>query len=169
MLLATLCVFSSSPVMAEDSSPSTAAINTSTWPISEEQAIEIASAYLPADAVEQAQISVVIVNGGGGKHIWQTVFSSVAITGEELNWAQITDTSLSPESVCYEYIQIDVSAVTGDVVSKYAASLPVSGSLPVATKVIEPSVFFSPYWLILGGVALFLVWGWGSWRAGWGS
>jgi hypothetical protein len=124
VLLALLGIFSSVPVMAEDNLLSTTAINTSAWPISEDQAIEIASGYLPAHVSESAVIDIgmgtVAEPGTDTRYIWGVVFSGVTITNQELGWKSGPDTWIDDSAEYSDNFQINIDAQTGETLFKLA-------------------------------------------------
>jgi hypothetical protein len=136
ILLASLCVFSAAPVMAEDSLFSTAAINTSTWVISEEQAIEIASGYLPAQVSENAVVyigmSTVTEPGTDTRYIWVVAFSGVTISNQELGWQSGPDTLIDDSAEYSDSFQINIDAQTGKPLFKLALRPGIHFAIPSA-------------------------------------
>jgi hypothetical protein len=124
ILAASLYAFSSAPVMADDSLTSTAAVNTSIWSISEDQAIEIASGYLPTKVSENAIVDVgmntVTAPGTDTRYIWGVVFSGVTITNQELGWKSGPDTLIDDSAEYLDNFQIHIDAQTGETLFKLA-------------------------------------------------
>ncbi len=122
--LVSLCTFISVPVIADDSVTSTTAIDTSALLISEAQAIEIASGYLPAHVSESAVIDIgmgtVAEPGTDTRYIWGVVFSGVTITNQELGWKSGPDTWIDDSAEYSDNFQINIDAQTGETLFKLA-------------------------------------------------
>jgi hypothetical protein len=124
VLLALLGTFSSVPVMAEDNLLSTTAVNTSTWLISEAQAIEIALGYLPTKVSENAVVDI----GMGSvaepdtdiRYVWVVGFTGVTITNQELGWKSGPDTLIDDNAEYSDNFQINIDAQTGETLFKLA-------------------------------------------------
>lgn len=124
VLLALLGIFSSVPVMAEDNLLSTTAINTSAWPISEEQAIEIASGYLPTKVSENAVVDIgmgtVAEPDTDIRYVWVVGFTGVTVTNQELGWKSGPDTLIDDSAEYSDNFQINIDAQTGETLFKLA-------------------------------------------------
>jgi hypothetical protein len=96
------------------------------WKITQEQAIDIASTYIPSNVLNHASISIC----GEGTHnpktgvsayYWNVDFGGISVAPEELGWQSDSQTTLDPgPDGNYTEIIVGIDAVTGDLGSRAA-------------------------------------------------
>jgi len=99
--------------------------------ITKQEAITIASRFLPPDVVARAEISAKLEPAIGPNGAWQVVFDNLnpPVTRDALGWVASHDVLLGPED-SYVTVLINVDAVTGHVLTRMATNGPSLGGGP---------------------------------------
>jgi hypothetical protein len=98
----------------------------SNWKITQDQAIAIASACIPADIANRAEKSANMEAAGNLKtgetnYYWDIDFVNISVTQAELGWQSDSRTTLIPGiDGTFDQIVIRIDAVSGEIVSKTA-------------------------------------------------
>jgi hypothetical protein len=110
--------------------------------IPEKQAIEIASAYVPPDALTSAKVTT-SVGVGGGHTMWVidfTLISGTTITRAQLSqtgWQADKNTEYYSDNNNYNQLMIVVDANTSDILSKRATQAIQLGGPPPASITLK--------------------------------
>jgi len=137
----------------------------SNWKITQDQAIAIASQYLPANIASRATIEANMEAAGNSttgesNYYWDVDFEKISVTQAELGWQSDSRTNLNPgPDGTFDEITIRIDAVTGEVVSKTADIAIYLGPVPTATPVqLEPTDFTPGSSANAPGIPAYLFW-----------
>ena len=96
--------------------------------ITKDEAMAIASRFLPPEVIVRAEINAKLVPAIGPHGAWQIIFDNLnpPVTRDALGWQESHDVLLSPED-SYKTVLINVDAKTGDILGKMATNWPSTG------------------------------------------
>jgi hypothetical protein len=136
-------------VAADDTAPTFHTIDPSMWQLTEEEAIAIASSYIPPAVLEKADVHAGREMWGnnrtGESHSgWAVAFMDISVMQEELGW-QADDYTYLEGLQPYNCINVLLDSTTGELISR-RAYFAVTLGMPVAAD-----KSFSQWWWIAGG------------------
>ena len=130
-----------------------------------DEAVSIASAYVPPDALSRAEITAATYPLYAKKpRSWVIIFNNVFVTSEQLvkfGWKANTNTDFNPPDDSYARIIIHVDTSTGDIIRKSATNGLYLGGPPGSET---PPNHAPIIWIVVGvidGLGIFaLIWLW---------
>jgi hypothetical protein len=134
-----------------DTPPGIPPVDLSNWKITQAQAIETASQYLPANVTSQATIGANMeaadnLTTGETNYYWDVDFVNISVTQAELGWQSDSQTTLNPGlDGNFDQIVIRIDAISRKIVSKTADVAIYLGPVPTTNTQIqlEPTDFNS--------------------------
>jgi hypothetical protein len=133
--------------------PSIPPFDLSAWKLTGDEAVAIASHYVPAEITSHAKILPGMeasgnLNTGESRYCWAVVFMDISITKAWLGWQTDSQTTMESEGPFNEII-VRIDAVTGEYISRMAYFAPFIGGpgmtpstetpwSPPATTAINP-------------------------------